>query len=309
MNININFSIVTPVYNRADCILRCLNSVTNQNFSDVEHIIVNDGSTDETLEILKIYSKNHSHVRVLNFENNKGVNAARNLAIRQCRNNYVIFLDSDDFMNYQALYIIAEKIKLYPGYLHYLFGMNDMEIYYNTNSLLNCKSREIEFSNWIKNEITGDFLHVMAREMVQLFPFNEDLRIYEALTFMQMYKYSNRQQFIKATVVQRERDRFDSVTKQATLINSNAIKFQSEYLKKMVDLFETDFKKHNIVGLNSMINKCLIFSLALSNYNLYQYLSKKIDKKNILYKIIYKLKLGYFLKLAIIVYSKIKNFQ
>jgi glycosyltransferase involved in cell wall biosynthesis len=307
MKFEISFSIITPVYNREDCILRCLNSVTNQNCQTIEHLIINDGSTDGTLDILKKYSENHSHVTILNFENNKGVNAARNLAIKQCKNNYIIFLDSDDYMINQALNEITEKIILYPGYLHYLFAMDDMTVYYNSNPLLNCESKEIQFFNWIKNEIAGDFLHVMSREMIQQFPFNEKLRIYEALNFMQMYRYSNKQRFIKIGVVHRERNRHDSVTKEAILISSNAIQSQCDYLKHMINYFEYDYKKYNIYMLNSIINRCLILNLALSDYAYYNYLSDRFNKRILFGKIICKLNLGNLIKVLIITYSRIKN--
>ncbi|WP_321426764.1 glycosyltransferase family 2 protein [uncultured Bacteroides sp.] len=307
MKFEISFSIVTPVYNREDCILRCLNSVTNQNCQTIEHLIINDGSTDGTLDILKKYSENHSHVTILNFENNRGVNAARNLAIKQCKNSYIIFLDSDDYMSNQALNTITEKISLYPGYLHYLFAMDDMTVYYNSNPLLNCESKEIQFINWIKNEIVGDFLHIMSREMIQQFPFNENLRIYEVLNFMQMYKYSNKQRFIKIAVVHRERNRHDSVTKETMLINSNAIRSQCEYLKQMIHIFENDYKKYNIFMLHSMINRCLIFNLALSDYDYYNYLSNRFNKKIAFGKIICKLSLGNLIKVLILTYSRIRN--
>lgn len=304
---DISFSIITPVYNREDCILRCLDSVTNQNSLNIEHLIVDDGSTDGTLELIKKYSKDHSHISVFSLNNNKGVNAARNFAIKRCKNNYIIFLDSDDFMCENALETISEKINLYSGYMHYLFAQNDRLNYYISNPLLKCESTEIEFSDWIKEKISGDFLHVMSREMVQQFLFNEKLRIYEDLNFMQMYRYSKKQRFINLFLVNRERDRSDSVTKETTLKSSSAIEFQCEYLKQMIDLFESDYKKNNVAKLNSMINRCLIFSLALSNYSYYKYLSRKFNKNSFLNKAIYKMNLGFLLKYLIIMYSWIKH--
>lgn len=307
MMTDIGFSIITPVYNREDCILRCLDSVTSQKLLNIEHLIVDDGSTDGTLELIKKYSKNHSHVTVFSLKKNGGVNAARNFAIKRCKNNYIIFLDSDDSMYENALETISEKINSYSGYMHYLFAQNDRLNYYISNPLLKCESTEIEFSDWIKGKITGDFLHVMSREMVQQFLFNEKLRIYEDLNFMQMYRYSEKQRFINLVLVNRERDRYDSVTKETALKNSNAIEFQYEYLKQMIDLFEFDYKKNNIVKLNSMINRCLIFSLALSNYNYYKKKSKRYNINNFIGYLICKLKLGWFLRSLIIIYSWIKH--
>ena len=57
------FSIITPVYNRADCIIRCMNSVTRQN-GEIEHWIVDDGSTDGTLQVIQEYASLHSHIKI-----------------------------------------------------------------------------------------------------------------------------------------------------------------------------------------------------------------------------------------------------
>nr|WP_321378141.1 glycosyltransferase family 2 protein [uncultured Bacteroides sp.] len=304
---DISFSIITPVYNREDCILRCLESVTRQNLINIEHLIVDDGSTDKTLELVKKYSKNHFDVTVFSFKKNKGVNAARNFAIKQCKKKYIIFLDSDDYMCENALETILKKINLYPGYMHYLFAQNDRHNYYISNPLLKCESTEIEFNDWIMEKISGDFLHVMSREMVQQFSFNEKLRIYEDLCFMQMYRYSRKQRFINLTLVNRERDRYDSVTKETALKNSNAIKFQYEYLKQMITIFEIDYRKYNVAKLNSMINRCLIFSLALSDYEFYRKESKRYKINNLIGYLICKLRLGWFLRFLIIIYSWIKH--
>lgn len=307
MKNEISFSIVTPVYNREDCILRCLKSVTNQKNNNYEHLIVDDGSTDGTTNLIEEYAKTHQQIHFFKFSKNQGVNAARNYAIKNCKNKYVLFLDSDDYMNDNALDTIEENISLHQGYSHYLFAQNHRMDYYRSNSLLSSDFIEINFYNWIKNEISGDFLHVIYREIIQQFPFDEKLRIYEELNFMKMYKFSQKQLFINKAVMHIEISRFDSVSKEATLINSNAIQSQFEFLKQMIDSFEVDYKKYNIIKLNSMINRCLIFSLALSDYNYYKYLSKKYQKNILLGKVMCQLGLGPFLKFLIMSYSRIKH--
>lgn len=74
-------SIITPVYNREDCISRCIESVAIQ-AEGVEHWIVNDGSTDATLFIVRQFADKYPHIHLLTYECNAGVGAARNAAIQ-----------------------------------------------------------------------------------------------------------------------------------------------------------------------------------------------------------------------------------
>lgn len=93
-------SIITPVYNRADCIMRCMESVTNscksilihggKNAHTIEQVIVDDGSKDDTPAIVREYRKGHPHVRFIEFTKNRGTNAARNAAIATAQGLYLI---------------------------------------------------------------------------------------------------------------------------------------------------------------------------------------------------------------------------
>ena len=92
-------SVVIPVYNGASCVGRALDSVLAQNFPDYELIAVNDGSTDETLQVLGAYGE---RIQVVNKANG-GLSSARNAGIRAARGEYVAFLDADDWWLPQKL--------------------------------------------------------------------------------------------------------------------------------------------------------------------------------------------------------------
>lgn len=307
MNKEIVYSIITAVYNREDCILRCLNSILSQENKYWEHIVVDDGSTDKTAEFVSDFAKTSHRTRLLQIEKNGGTNAARNLAIKNAKGKYIIILDSDDYFLDNTLQIIDESINLHPGYLHYLFVQDDMSSIIQSNKLLKGKDKEILYENWVKGEIGGDFVHVINREMISKFPFDEELRIYENLNFMFMYRFSQKQMFINSIVVHRERDRNDSVTKESTLTKNTAIQSQYDYLKKIIANFEDDYSKFSHKKLNSMINRCLVFSLALSDYNYYKYQSKRVHKSIPGGSLICVLNLGCILKHLIMVYSRIKH--
>ncbi len=91
-------SIITPVYNTSEFLPKCLDSLICQTFQDIEIICVNDGSTDNSLEILNKYAKNDSRIKIINQEN-KGVSAARNAGILQAQGDFIGFVDSDDWVD------------------------------------------------------------------------------------------------------------------------------------------------------------------------------------------------------------------
>lgn len=104
-------SIIIPVYNVEKYLCECLDSILNQTFQDFEIICVDDGSTDETLEILKNYKNKDERVFVLQ-QHHSGAAEARNNGIRLARGKYIQFLDSDDYFEptmLEELYNHAEK--------------------------------------------------------------------------------------------------------------------------------------------------------------------------------------------------------
>lgn len=94
----VNVSVIIPVYNVAQYLRECLDSLLSQTLDGVELICVNDGSTDDSGNILDEYARKHSNVVVIN-QPNQGQSAARNNAISHARGKYIAFVDSDDFVD------------------------------------------------------------------------------------------------------------------------------------------------------------------------------------------------------------------
>ena len=91
-------SVIIPVYNVEKYLSRCLDSIVNQTFSDLEIICVNDGSTDNSADILKKYAKQDKRIKVVN-QKNGGLSAARNTGLKHISGQYVSFIDSDDWID------------------------------------------------------------------------------------------------------------------------------------------------------------------------------------------------------------------
>jgi glycosyltransferase involved in cell wall biosynthesis len=98
---DINLSVIIPTYNRAHLVGRAIQSVLDQTYQDFGLIIVDDGSTDNTEEVVKSF--NEKRVRYIKHERNKGVSAARNTGIKATRSKYIAFQDSDDIWQPEKL--------------------------------------------------------------------------------------------------------------------------------------------------------------------------------------------------------------
>lgn len=106
----IKVSVILPIYNMEMYISECLDSLLNQSLKDIEIICINDGSTDNTLEILEEYQLKDKRIKLINQEN-KGAGYARNIGIKYAKGEYLSFLDSDDFFHRDMLKFSYEKSK------------------------------------------------------------------------------------------------------------------------------------------------------------------------------------------------------
>ena len=94
-------SIIVPVYNGEKTIERCLRSIQNQSYSNIEVLVVNDGSSDHTDRIIKKYARRDSRFRYIEKENT-GVSDSRNVAMAEAKGDYFQFVDGDDWLVKQA---------------------------------------------------------------------------------------------------------------------------------------------------------------------------------------------------------------
>lgn len=118
------FSIIIPIYKAEKTLKRCVNSILNQEFKDYEIVLINDGSPDNCLKICKEYKENNNNIIIIN-KKNEGVSKARNEGIKISKGKYLVFVDSDDYIQPDMLaklyYIITKK-----EYDVIYFGMNNV---------------------------------------------------------------------------------------------------------------------------------------------------------------------------------------
>ena len=104
-------SVIVPIFNAEKFLDKCIKSILNQTFKEFELILVNDGSTDNSLEICNRYMKLDSRVRILNNAN-QGSIVARRLGINAAKSDYVTFVDADDWINKNTLEVLFNELML-----------------------------------------------------------------------------------------------------------------------------------------------------------------------------------------------------
>lgn len=106
-------SVIVPVYNTEKYLRRCLNSLVNQTIEDIEIIVINDCSPDNSKEILKEYEKKYKDkIKVFHNKTNKGIGYNRNYGIKKATGEYIGFVDSDDYLdidNLEKMYNFAKN--------------------------------------------------------------------------------------------------------------------------------------------------------------------------------------------------------
>lgn len=134
-------SVIIPAYNSAAFIDDALRSVLNQTYKNIEIIIVDDGSTDNTAEIIHL----HQGVKYL-YKENGGVSSARNLGISEAKGEYIAFLDSDDIW-------IPDKLELQKGFLEsngdFMLVLTDVEFISQNGSEIYRRRKVIPFNGMV----------------------------------------------------------------------------------------------------------------------------------------------------------------
>lgn len=130
------FTVVIPLFNKEDLVEQTIKSLLNQSFKDFEVIIVNDGSTDESLKKIEPFIDNR--FKIIN-QKNKGASYARNVGINEAKGNYIALLDADDFWYPNHLLEFKKLIKVFP------------------NAGLFCNNYEIDYNKKLINPATFNF--------------------------------------------------------------------------------------------------------------------------------------------------------
>ncbi len=149
------FSIVIPLYNKEFSITQTISLVLNQTISDFEIIVVNDGSTDKSID--KVKQIKDERIKIIHQENS-GVSAARNKGIENAKNEWIVFLDADDWWIENHLEVLKNMITTHENYFVFCTS------YIESSKFVNCKSdnQVLIVENYFKEGLNNFFFWTSA---------------------------------------------------------------------------------------------------------------------------------------------------
>lgn len=184
-------SVIIPAYNMEQYIARTLDSIINQDYKDIEIIVIDDGSTDNTKKIINEYAKKDNRIRPFYSKTNKGVSATKNIGLKQSTGEYIIFVDSDDELIESAIRIMVDAANKYNSdyvdsyHLLYYQKKNKKIVSFTEHKLpkevlvmgsLNDNIKVLDMYTYVTGKL-------IKRELVRDIKFDESISIYEDVIF------------------------------------------------------------------------------------------------------------------------------
>ena len=219
-------SIIVPVYNVEEYLDECLDSIKMQTYKNIEVILVNDGSTDESREICERYCEKDNRFKLINQEN-QGLSEARNVGVRASTGEYIFFVDSDDVVKVDILEILlsfmAEDVDIVA--CSYSHQKEDLQLQKSPNVVFHGDSYEAIFNCINYGRVNSlAWAKLYRRRIVEAVPFLKGLLYEDTYTGIVNLKY------IRKMIV------IDTIGYYYRLRSSSIMR--KEFSKKNLDVFK-----------------------------------------------------------------------
>lgn len=250
------FSVIVPVYNVEDYLEKCIKSILSQTFDDFELILVNDGSTDSSLEICQKFKNKDDRVKVFSKENG-GLVSTRNYALKRSKGDYICYVDGDDWIEQDMLdkiYRLAIK-----NYSPDIVTFGSKKVFSNSEEVIDTRAEE------------GFY--------------NRDRIIKEILPY---FIYDSNQKFCKSIIYH---SAWNKIYKRSLLLNhycretrirmgeDSAFTFECIYYAQSLYIIKDVFYMYNQTNTSSMVH-LYDKNRFLNNSILLKYISNNLGKKS-----------------------------
>lgn len=186
-------SVIVPIYNSERYIDKCIQSIINQTLRDIEIILVDDGSTDRSIEISNEYAKKDDRIKIIK-QKNKGASSARNNGISIATGKFITFIDSDDFVEIDMLELLYNSAInnncdiIFSGIK--IINDNDIEYRFTSNSKIYTKQEVFKLFYFDNEPFSPNYAcgKLIKRSICKKVKFREDIFLMEdALFSMELF--------------------------------------------------------------------------------------------------------------------------
>lgn len=256
---NILVSIIVPMYNSEKYIERCVKSLINQSYKNIEIILIDDGSKDKTIEILKLYNNKDSRIKLYK-KKNSGASSARNYGLEKCTGDYILFVDADDYIDANMVQDMVSMVDITENTM--VFSGND-EIYSDKieyrNLFIDIKDKDSISKDVVMREIASGRAGLICSKLIPKFivdrfsiRFDESIKMSEdQLFFLELAQYIDKFSYIEGCMYHYDRTNEKSIT----------VNYKSDIYENQMYVFKTIekiFKKNNLIDredINALSNK------------------------------------------------------
>ena len=265
-------SIIVPVYNSEQYINRCLNSLINQTYKNIEIIIIDDGSTDNSSILINEYIKKDKRIKVF-FQENSGPSVARNNGIIKSNGDYIVFCDSDDYVEINYVEKLLENIIkldcniLACGYIDVSeYGVSKLNDFYNGEDVLTKEN----FINCILKGVGGTLWGKIFKKDIIItnnIRMNPDIYMCEDMIFLLEYiTYCNKCGAIEDKLYNYNRLNENSISSKTNMDYYNILVKSIEEIEKI--LKKSGFCESYIDNILSQRIKDISIKFLIMQYSL-----------------------------------------
>ena len=256
-------SVIVPIYNTEKYLVECVESIREQTYSNIEIILVDDGSTDASIEICDEFSKKDSRVRVFHKEN-EGSAVAKNFGIQQSKGEYIILVDSDDIVSDKMIEVLYTHIKEKNADIaignYYIYDESDKNFYfYVTDKDFSVEELAIQE---IMNRQAGDWrfnssafilptFKLIKKELFKEVQFSNGRRFDDEATMHRFYLLASKIIFINDNLY-RYRQRSGSIMRS---------KFDLSWARDLVEVFSKKISDLVLAGLDISVMRIRFVNL------------------------------------------------
>lgn len=285
-------SIIVPIFNSELYLDKCIKSIVNQTYKDIQIILVNDGSTDGSLDICKKYSSIDDRVLIIN-KINEGVSVARNTGIENSMGDYILFVDSDDWLETDMILDLIKyqdsynyDVILFGYYIDDLLKQSNKVVTYNCVTIKTKDEIEKKMPKLIKDEIINSPCNKLYKSSIiknNSIRFNDKITIGEdALFNYQLFSKINSLKIVGNSYYHYVKQNSSSLTNRYNPIKYDMLIQVNNYL---LNEFKYGINSTKILSAAKYIRLKNIFSCILDLFNKNNNLSVK-DKKILIHKFI-----------------------
>ena len=196
----IKVSVIVPVYNGEQYLKKCLDSLCNQTLDNIEIIVINDASIDNTASILEDYRKNNSNIRIITNKKNKGIGYNRNKGIKEAKGTFISFVDCDDYLDKSMLEKMYNKAVKDNSELvicnYYMMQENGTEIKNDINIVDENTKTLKDNSNLLLDINLSPWNKLYKKELIEDISFVEKMKYEDAPFVIKALNRANKISFV-----------------------------------------------------------------------------------------------------------------